>query len=658
MLGLKDIHLSLGGRAILRGVDLTVSDGECVAVVGPNGCGKSTLLRILGGMEKPDRGEVTMPKATTLGHLPQEADLDSDRTLEEELLTAFAEIRSAMEEMTRLEERMAHTDPETPGYDRILDRYAERSHLVEHLGGYSMEAEARRVAAGLGFSLDDMSRSCREFSGGWQMRILLAKLLLRMPDVLLLDEPTNHLDLETTLWLEDWIAACKRTVILVSHERATMDRLANRIVCLEWGRADVYPGDYSHFVRESRAKREAHLESYERQQKEIAAMEAFIRRFRYNASRASLVQSRVKQLAKIERIEPPFRPHAIHFRFPKAPESWREVATLEQVGHSYGTLRVLRDIDLTIYRGEKIGLVGVNGAGKSTLLRILAGRENPTEGQYLLGQRVSLAHFAQYDTATLDSDRTLLEAIEAAAPPNEAGRARDLLGAFLFSGDDVEKPLRVLSGGERTRFRLARMLFSPANFLLLDEPTNHLDVTSRATVEEALRSYTGTVVVVSHDRVFMERVTSRIVEIENHAVRAYPGNYADYLHYKEQLVGSSSPETDAAPTPSAPIEGRNESSTKTDSKEARALERERRRRLVREMRSVEKKIEAGEREIEECEKRIAEIDREMVRPDAASDYARLTRLAEERRALERQHSQALRNWETLHNRMDELQNEE
>ena len=649
MISLSGVELSFGTRPILRNVDLTIREGECLAVVGPNGCGKSTLLRVIAGMEKPDRGIVQIPNRTSVDYLPQEADLDVDHSLLEELLTAFDEVRSVMTEMSDLEHQMAASHSDSPEHIRVLDRYSECVQFVEHHQGYAMEAQAKRVASGLGFEEGDMQRSCREFSGGWQMRILLAKLLLRLPDVLLLDEPTNHLDLESTLWLEQWIKSCGRTVIMVSHERATMDRLADRIVCMEQGNADVYPGSYTNYLRVSAERRQALWEAYERQTKEIEAMEAFIRRFRSNASKAALVQSRIKQLEKIERLSPPFHPTAIHFKFPPAPASYQDVILMENLGHAYGDHRVFSGIDLTLHRGEKIGLVGINGAGKSTLLRILAGRETASEGKCQLGERVQMSYFAQYDTSTLNSDITLLDAIEASAPVGQGTRARDLLGAFLFSGEEVEKPLRALSGGERTRFRLAQMLFSPANLLLLDEPTNHLDVTSRATVEEALKNYTGTVVVVSHDRVFMDRVTDRIIEIENGLVRSYPGKYGDYLAFKQRLLAESSgnesiPSSNTESEPAPPTE-----------KEQRVQAYEQRKTLQRNLEKIQRQVAQIEDAIHNNESRQQQVQQEMADPKVAADFSRLGPLAEEDRQLEQQHQQMLEEWEKLHEEMERLE---
>ncbi|MFW5870656.1 MAG: ABC-F family ATP-binding cassette domain-containing protein, partial [Candidatus Sumerlaeota bacterium] len=656
MLNIRDLHLQYGARHILRGLDLTVQDGECIALVGPNGCGKSSFLRVIAGLEHADGGEVMMPSGQTVGYLPQEANLAVDHSVEEELHLAFSDVLDALAEKEAIEHRLAEVDPASAEHEEIIHRYGDVIHIIEHQEGYHLEVRIRQVAAGLGFSQEDLRHSCREFSGGWQMRILLAKLLLQNPDVLLLDEPTNHLDLESTLWLENWIRNCRRTVLLVTHERATMDRLADRIVCIEQGQAETYPGNYNKFVEAAEAKREAQWQAYRKQQEEIASMEQFIRRFRAQASKASLVQSRVKALNKIERLEPPFHPSAIHFAFPQAPESYDEVVKMENLGHAFDGNRVFSDANLTIRRGEKVGLVGLNGAGKSTLLKIIAGRIKPTDGRCTIGRRVQMSYFAQYDLSTLSSDTSLLETIRSGAPTKEAGRSRDLLGAFLFSGDEVEKPLSVLSGGERTRFRLAQMLFSPANLLLLDEPTNHLDVTSRSTVEEALRDYSGTVIVVSHDRLFMERVTNRIIEIEDGNVHSFPGSYEAYLHHKELLVAQG----DAEPTgePGRELNRSGAASGRGGPEQSDAGGKKRhanRKKIQRQLRALERDIDRIEKAIERAESQIGEIDAEMAKPAVAGDFDRLDPLARRRKEVEANLEAAMAEWETQHERYEDLQ---
>jgi ATP-binding cassette subfamily F protein 3 len=647
MISLNNVNVTLSGRPVLRGVNIQIQDKECLAAVGPNGCGKSTFLKVIAGMIRPTDGQVNRPNRLSIGYLPQEANLETSRCLEEELLEAFKDLRSAMTEMKELEHEMGQIDPGSSAYQDTLNRYAELSHHFEHHDGYSIDARIRMVASGLGFSTRDLSRSCREFSGGWQMRILLAKLLLQKPDVLLLDEPTNHLDLESMLWLENWIRGNGRTVVMVSHERAFMDRLVDRIFCLEMGSGTLYPGNYSRYITLSAERREAHRKAYEEQQKEIQQTEAFIRRFRYNASKASMVQSRVKQLEKIERLEPPFHPGAIHFQFPEPPRSHQDVITLKNVGHRYGPLEVFSGIDLKIHRGEKVGLVGLNGSGKSTLLRILAGKEVPASGERILGERVTLSHFAQYDAETLNSTDSLLSAIEAHAPIGQQSRGRDLLGAFLFTGDAVDKPLRALSGGEKTRFRLARMLFSPANLLLLDEPTNHLDITSRATIETALQAFEGTVVVVSHDRLFMEKVTTRIIEISGGALYDYPGNYGDYLRHLESGFAPWSDQEKENATDDAEPE--------VSDKQKRLQEREERRKQQRQLEKVQRRIKKIEERITRQEKLIENLEQEMASPEAATDFPRLSRLNEQRQQLEQEHQADLDQWEKEHELLETLE---
>lgn len=642
MISISNIHLTLGSQYILKGVDLNAQDGECAAVVGPNGCGKSSLLKVIFGIEKPDQGQISIPNKSTMGYLPQEADLAVDHTLETELKSAFIEVKSALNEMQELEHKMTEMNPDSDQYQSILNKYADLTHFIDLHDGYNMDHQINRVASGLGFKVQDMPRSCREFSGGWQMRILLAKLLLRKPDIILLDEPTNHLDLETILWLEKWIKGFFGTILMVSHERAFMDRVVSKIYCLENGTGDMYKGSYSDYLVQSKLKREQHEKSYEAQLEEIARIEAFINRFRYNASKAALVQSRVKQLERIVRIPKPFHPTAIHFSFPSAPKSYNEVYVLKNLGHSYGAKKVFSDVHVTIRRGDKIGLVGVNGAGKSTLMRILAGKENSTKGNCIVGQNVNMQYFAQYDIDTLQSEQTLLQAMESTAPMGEQQKARDVLGAFLFSGAAVDKPLRALSGGERTRFRLARILFSPANVMLLDEPTNHLDITSRATVEKALQDYKGTVIVVSHDQVFMQRVTNRIFEIENGQLRVFPGNYEDYIRIKERMIDEENKE-----------EQNNNISKETiadnalTSKEQRMKEHEDRKARDRQKRSIEKKITQTENEIEQAEKRISELDTEMSDPKIATDYSKLSQLNSEKSKFAETYTKLLEQWEQL-----------
>ncbi|NUP89541.1 MAG: ABC-F family ATP-binding cassette domain-containing protein, partial [Candidatus Sumerlaeia bacterium] len=534
MFALSDTWVHFGGKPALRGISCRIEPGERVAIVGPNGAGKTTMLRLFAGELLPDEGEVLIPHRTVIGYLPQEADFGAgEKTLREEVESVFEPVHLAEAELRRLEHRMAGiVDHETAEFREIAARYDHLHHEVQRLEGHAIESKMGRVLAGLGFAEWQFDRPMREFSGGWQMRALLAKLLLTNPDLMLLDEPTNHLDLESMIWLEEWIKESRSAVLMVSHERAFMDRLCHRIFELHRGAVTVYRGNYAKYLAERDQRREIEWRAYENQQREIAQVQRFIDRFRYQASKAALVQSRIKQLEKIERLEPPpSDPRTIHFRFPPAARSAKEVLCLRGVGHAYTETPVFTGVDLTLYRGDKVALVGVNGAGKSTLIKILSGKLRPRWGSREAGANTAIDHFTQGQWDTLHPGHTVLQALASAAPLESEQNLRSCLGGFCFSGEDVDKPVRVLSGGEKTRLRLAMMLFSAANCLLLDEPTNHLDVWSRMTLEAALRRYDGTLIVVSHDRYFLDAVTDKVIEISGGDVHFYPGKYGDYLRH-------------------------------------------------------------------------------------------------------------------------------
>ncbi len=516
------------------GASFRVEDGERAAIVGPNGAGKTTLLRVVAGLQASESGEVRMPRDSEIGYLPQHLELDSERTLFEECRQVFAESMAHEAEMREIEQRMSEeaAQHDSPAYQRMTDRYGHLLHELQRRDYHTMDAQIGRILAGLGFKNSEYDRPCTAFSGGWQMRIAIARILLQNPDILLLDEPTNHLDIETIEWLANWIAAHEGSVLMVSHERAFMDRLCTKMVALEGGgRVVVYRGNYTRSLQARAERHEQMRRAFENQQQEIAQIQRFIDRFRYQASKATLVQSRVKALERIERLEPPPRDElqTISIRFPQPERTAKEVVRAEGIWKSYGDNIVLRGVDFSLYRGEKVALVGVNGAGKTTLMRLIAGRDTPTSGTVEFGGGVVFEYFAQYDHDDLSPERTVLNEFYSAAPLGVSCDARSILGAFLFEGDDVDKPVRVLSGGERTRLRLAKMLCGKSNLLLLDEPTNHLDIGSRLTLERAVKDYEGTVVFVSHDRYFLDSVPTRVVEISDGRLRSFPGNYEDYL---------------------------------------------------------------------------------------------------------------------------------
>jgi ATP-binding cassette subfamily F protein 3 len=663
---LNSINVSFGGKPALRDISFRIEPGERVAIVGPNGAGKTTMLRVLTGETLPDSGEVLVPNRTTMGYLPQEADFGlGERPLREEVLSVFAPVHEAEAEMRRLEHRMGEIDDhESPEFLEIAHRYDHLQHEVHRLDGHSIESRVERVLAGLGFSPRQFDRPLREMSGGWQMRALLAKLLLIEPDLMLLDEPTNHLDLESMLWLEDWIRASRAAVLMVSHERAFMDRLCHRIFELHLGSLTIYRGNHAKYLAERESRRETQRRAFENQQREIAQTQRFIDRFRAQANKASVVQSRIKQLEKMERVEPPpSDPRTIHFRFPPASRSAKEVIRLEGVGHAYGSHRVFSGVDFTLYRGDRVALVGVNGAGKTTLLKILAGTMRPTEGKCEVGQNTALDQFTQGQWDTLHPEHTVLQSLQAAAPQESEQNLRNCLGAFCFSGEDVDKPVRVLSGGEKTRLRLAMILFSRANCLLLDEPTNHLDVWSRMTLEEALRRYDGTLIVVSHDRYFLDKVTNKVIEIDGGDVHLYPGKYGDYLRHIEHVAhGEPDVAHSSKPSPSSrnsvaghPPQLAEEkllsqiSAVPTRHLGRRSKEQRRRAADTRSTRGqmlkpLQRRVRKMEEDIQLREVRVNAINTELSNPKVYETPDRVTALMKERKSLGQEIERLTEEW--------------
>ena len=546
MLSLAGIGKAYGGQQVLADVTWTVADGSRVGLAGPNGAGKSTLLRIIAGEVEPDGGTVALPKGARVGHLPQHVLGVRGVAVRMQAMTAFADLHELEARRAALEEELATVDPASPDYAGVMDRYVAVCDEWEHRGRYDTESEAETVLRGLGFGDADMARDCGELSGGWQMRVALATLLLTRPDVLLLDEPTNYLDLEARTWLEEFLVAYPGTVILVAHDRYFLDVAVNHIAEVLHGRVTDYPMNYSRYLVEREQRLEQARAAYEGQKAEIERIEAFISRFRYQASKAALVQSRVKQLEKIERLPPPEgHERELRIRLPEAKRSARVVLELAGAAKRYDGRTVYDGVDVLIERGQRVALVGPNGAGKTTMLKMLAGVLPLDGGARRQGDNVRLGYFAQDHAEMLDERRTVLEEMMRAATVETAPYVRTLLGAFLFSGDAVEKRVGVLSGGERSRLALAKLLLAPVNCLLLDEPTNHLDLTAKEILLGALRSYGGTIVIVAHDRYLLDELPTQVVEVgQGHATR-YVGNYEDYVRVKANAAASP-------PAPSGP----------------------------------------------------------------------------------------------------------
>ena len=533
MLSLQNAGKQFGPRVLFLEANWLIRARERTALVGANGTGKSTIMKVLAGLETLDYGQAQQTRGMSIGYLPQEGLALTGRSAFEECLTVFDELREMEREIEWLGGQLAELDHAGPDYEAAAERYSMLQERFHALDGYALDAQVGGVLTGLGFGKEDWARQTDEFSGGWQMRIALAKLLLAKPNLLLLDEPTNHLDLETRNWLEDYLRTYPFGYILISHDRYFLDVTIDRTVEIWNKRLNIYQGNYTKYLSQKDERRTQLQAAYRNQRDQIEHLEAFINRFRYQATKAKQVQSRIKELEKIERIEIPEEEPIIHFKFPQPPPSGRRVAEAEGLSKSYGAKQVFSGARFTIERGDRVALVGVNGAGKSTLIRLLTGEEAPTAGRVRLGHNVVSEYFAQDQYKVLDGESRMLDDISRAAVRVPEQALRSLLGCFLFSGDDVFKPLGVLSGGERNRYALARILVSPSNVLLLDEPTNHLDMRAKDVLLEALATFSGTVVFVSHDRYFIDRLATRVLEVESGAVTAYEGNYEDYLRWKE-----------------------------------------------------------------------------------------------------------------------------
>jgi ATP-binding cassette subfamily F protein 3 len=529
MLRLEHISKIYPTGEILKDVNWEVKVGDRIGLVGVNGAGKSTQLKIIAGEIEPTAGEIIRPSSLHIAYLTQEFEVDPSRTVREEFWTVFREANQLQQSMVQVQRQMETADPEE--LDRLIHKLDRLQRQFEALDGYGLESQIEKILPEMGFEPEDGDRLVSAFSGGWQMRMSLGKILLQKPDLLLLDEPTNHLDLETIEWLETYLKGLKNPMVIVSHDREFLDRLCTQIVETERGVSSSYLGNYSAYLQQKAEMQEAQISAYERQQKELEKQQAFVERFRASATRSTQAKSREKQLEKIERIEAPTGGlRTLHFRFPPAPRSGREVVNIKELVHAYDDKILFLGADLVIERGDRVAFLGPNGAGKSTLLHLMMGMEKPTEGIVELGQHnVIPGYFEQNQAEALDLSRTVMETIHDEVPDWKNEEVRTLLGRFLFSGETVYKKVEALSGGEKARLALAKMLLRPANLLILDEPTNHLDIPAKEMLEEAIQNYDGTVIIVSHDRYFISQVANKIVEIRDGEFRTYLGDYHYYL---------------------------------------------------------------------------------------------------------------------------------
>jgi len=631
LIQLSSLSKSFGERVLLESVTWQIDDRERVGLSGPNGAGKTTLLRMLAGLDEPDRGLVVKPSGLTIGYLPQDGLAHSGRTLREEASLAFKSLLDMRDEIAQLEQRLGHDDESEAEHEAMLARYSELQEAFRRSEGYSIELKVTTVLRGLGFSDADLDKSTETFSGGWQMRIALGRLLLGRPGLLLLDEPTNHLDLDARNWLEEYLTSYPHAVILVSHDRFFLDAVVTRITEIGMRTLTDYVGNYSAYITERDARMERLRQQKRDQDEELERMRAFINRFRYQATKASQVQSRIKMLDKIVPIEIPPERKRVRFHFPQCQKSGRMVLELKHVRKAYGAQRVFGGVNLHIERGDRIALLGPNGAGKSTLMRMLSGVEAPDEGTRTEGHQVVTQYFAQDEATRLDPALTVYQTLAGDSPIHMVPHIRTILGGFLFSGDDIEKPVRVLSGGERTRLAVARMLLRPANTLLLDEPTNHLDLDSKDVLLEALEDFGGTLIFVSHDRYFVDKLATKVIDIGRGDAVVYPGNYEEFLWSKKsreevsrlQAAATSNQKsrTPAAPKPRSGNGGKPQSGegghwhnngaehqvAKCQSeKKAPAVSYEEKKRADAEQRRTRKEAESRQRRIQELETRIAE----------------------------------------------------
>nr|MBA3296937.1 ABC-F family ATP-binding cassette domain-containing protein [Acidobacteriota bacterium] len=543
MIQLVSLSKSFGARVLLDTVSWQIDERERVGLAGPNGVGKTTVLKMLAGLDEPDAGTIVKPSGLTVGYLPQDGLDHSGRTLHEEASLAFKPLLDMRAEIHSLEERLGDDSVAECGHEAMLSRYSDLQEHFRRLEGYSIDLKVMTVLRGLGFSAEDMEKPTETFSGGWQMRIALARLLLTRPGLLLLDEPTNHLDLDARNWLEEYLTDYPHAVILVSHDRFFLDAVVTRITDIGLRKLTDYVGNYSAYLRERELRMDRLRQMKRDQDDELERMNAFINRFRYQATKAAQVQSRIKMVEKIVPIEIPPERKRVHFSFPACARSGRTVFDLKNIRKAYGTRAVFENVDVHVERGDRIALIGPNGAGKSTMMRMLSGVEDPDSGTRTDGHQVVMQYFAQDEATRLDPTLTVYQTLAGNAPLNMVPAVRNILGGFLFSGDDVDKPVRVLSGGERTRLAVARMLLRPSNTLLLDEPTNHLDLDSKDVLLDALEDFGGTLIFVSHDRYFVDKLATKVMDVGNGGALIYPGNYEEFLWSRKQQAAAQQAET-------------------------------------------------------------------------------------------------------------------
>lgn len=660
MISVEKLTVEFGVKPLFREVSFVVNDRDRIALVGKNGAGKSTMLKILCGLQQPTSGVVSVPNDTTIGYLPQVMKISDDTTVREETRKAFADTTKMKEHMKQMEQELAdRTDYDSDEYAKLVERFTESHERFQMMGGDNYEAEMERTLTGLGFLQTDLDRPTCEFSGGWRMRIELAKILLRKPDVLLLDEPTNHLDIESIQWLEQYLQQFAKAVVLVSHDRAFINNVTNRTLEITCGRVEDYKVKYDEYVVLRKERREQQLRAYENQQKEIADTKAFIERFRYQATKAVQVQQRIRQLEKIVPIEVDEVDNKVmHLKFPPCLRSGDYPIICDEVEKKYGDHTVFSDVTFTIKRGEKVAFVGKNGEGKSTLVKCIMG-EIPFTGKLKIGHNVQIGYFAQNQAQLLDESISIYDTIDRVATGDMRLKINDLLGAFMFGGETSEKKVKVLSGGERSRLAMIRLLLEPVNLLILDEPTNHLDMPSKDVLKEAIKAFDGTAIIVSHDREFLDGLVSKVYEFGGGKVREHLGGIYDYLRahnaetIHEAISQSATPAAQSA-TGSQPSAANTQPSATvapqpTSNKQQYLEHKEQQKKL----RKAQRAVEESEKAIAKMEARVKELDALFMQPENAAKMELVTEYTDLKRKLDEEND----HWLTLSERVEELSNE-
>ena len=649
MISVEGLKVEFNATPLFEDVSYVINKKDRIALVGKNGAGKSTMLKILAGLQHPTAGTVSIPRECTIGYLPQVMVLSDERTVMQEAELAFEHIFEMQADIERMNQELAdRTDYESEDYQKLIDRFTHENDRFLMMGGTNYQAEIERTLQGLGFSRADFDRPTSEFSGGWRMRIELAKLLLRRPDVLLLDEPTNHLDIESIQWLENFLATRANAVVLVSHDRAFLNNVTTRTIEISCGRIYDYKVKYDEFVVLRKERREQQLRAYENQQKQIEDTEAFIERFRYKATKAVQVQSRIKQLEKIERIEVDEEDNsALRLKFVCSSRSGNYPVICEDVAKAYGDHVVFHDVNLTINRGEKVAFVGKNGEGKSTLVKCIMGEISDYTGKLTLGHNVQIGYFAQNQAQLLDGELTVFDTIDRVAVGDIRLKIRDILGAFMFGGEASDKKVKVLSGGERTRLAMIKLLLEPVNFLILDEPTNHLDMRSKDVLKEAIRDFDGTVIIVSHDRDFLDGLATKVYEFGGGVVKEHLGSIYDFLK-KKQIENLN--ELQKSPSLSeSPTGAKKPSAAEAPQASAGRLSYEEQKELNKRLKKLERRVADCEAEIEQTEAAIAILEEKMATPEGASNMS----LYEQHQKLKQQLDRVMEEWDAASTELEE-----